>query len=96
MLNAKPDTDVTYIKATAYYQMEDFKSALATALEVEEIAIELQKDMKENWLYLQVILYNENKNFDKVIEVLERLIVKWPKKQYWMHLAGMLRREKLG
>lgn len=88
-LNEKPDTDVTFIKATAYYQMEDFDSALTNALRVEDIANELQKEMKENWLYIQVVLYNEKKNYDKVIEVLERLVVKWPKKQYWMHLAGM-------
>ena len=46
-LNEKPDTDVTFIKATAYYQMEDFDSALTNALRVEDIANELQKEMKE-------------------------------------------------
>ncbi len=35
------------------------------------------------------MLYNEKKDWDNVINVLERLIVKFPKKQYWMHLAGM-------
>ena len=74
-LNEKPDTDVTFIKATAYYQMEDFDSALTNALRVEDIANELQKEMKENWLYIQVVLYNEKKNYDKVIEVLERLVL---------------------
>lgn len=88
-LNEKPDTDVNFIKATAYYQMENFDKALETALYVEQIALEQQKDMKENWLYIQVVIYNEKKNYDKVIEVLERLVVSFPKKQYWMHLAGM-------
>lgn len=88
-LNATPDPDVNFIKATAYYQMENYPKALETALLVEDIAKELDKEMKENWLYIQVVLYNEMKNYDKVIEVLERLIVVYPKKQYWMHLAGM-------
>lgn len=88
-LNENPDPDVTFIKATAYYQMDDLDSSLRTALEVERIANELQKEMKENWLYIQVVLYNEKKDYDKVIEILERLIVTFPKKQYWMHLAGM-------
>ncbi len=88
-LNGTPDTDVTFIKATAYYQMENYDKALEAALDVERIAKELGKNMKENWLYIQVVIYNEKKNYDKVIEVLERLIVVYPKKQYWMHLAGM-------
>ncbi len=88
-LNETPDADVTFIKATAYYQMERLDDSLRTAIRVEEIATELQKEMKENWLYIQVVLYNEKQNFDKVIELLERMIVMFPKKQYWMHLAGM-------
>jgi len=71
VLNGKPDTDITFIKATAYYQMERLDDALTTALRLEDV------------------LYNEKQNYDKVIDVLERMIVAWPKKQYWMHLAGM-------
>ena len=88
-LNENPDPDVTFIKATAYYQMERLDDALRTALRVEEIANELGKEVKENWLYIQVVLYNEKKDYDKVIGLLERMVVVWPKKQYWMHLAGM-------
>ncbi len=84
-----PDAGVTFIKATAYYQMEDFRNALQTALRVEQIAIEQEKTIKENWWYLQVVLYNELKDIDNVINVLEKLILNYPKKQYWMHLAGM-------
>ncbi|MFT7139136.1 MAG: tetratricopeptide (TPR) repeat protein [Candidatus Azotimanducaceae bacterium] len=89
VLNEKPDTDITFIKATAYYQMERLDDALTTAIRLEAIAAELGKEMKENWLYIQVVLYNEKKDYDKVIELLERMIVSFPKKQYWMHLAGM-------
>ncbi|MCB1692938.1 MAG: tetratricopeptide repeat protein [Pseudomonadales bacterium] len=84
-----PDTDVTYIKATVYYQLGDYKKALETALQVEQIAKSQDKQMKEQWWYLQVVLYNETKNYPKVIDVLEQLIKHYPKKQYWMHLAGM-------
>ncbi|MCS5581956.1 MAG: hypothetical protein NZ777_00425, partial [Pseudomonadales bacterium] len=45
--------------------------------------------VKENWWYLQVVLYNELEDVDSVIRVLESLIVNYSKKQYWMHLAGM-------
>lgn len=88
-LRGEPDAGVTFIRATAYYQMEDFKSALKEAKKVEDITLKEGKEMKENWWYLQVVIYNELKDVDNTIKVLEKLIVHFPKKQYWMHLAGM-------
>jgi len=88
-LQELPDASVTFIKATAYYQMDDFQTSLTTALRVEQIANEQEKTVKENWWYLQVVLYNELEDVDNVIDVLEKLIINYPKKQYWMHLAGM-------
>ena len=89
ILNGKPDTNVTFIKASGYYQLEDFNNSLKFAKQVEELAIEQGKKIKENWLYLQVVLYNEMEDVDNVIRILERMVVEFPKKQYWMHLAGM-------
>lgn len=89
LLKGTPDAQVTFIKATAYYQMGNYNESLNQALLVEEIAVSQQKEMRENWWYLQVVLYNEMNDTDNVIRVLETLIVHFPKKQYWMHLAGM-------
>ena len=88
-LQAKPDPGVTFIKSTAYYQLENFRQSLKWAIRVEEIATEQQREIKENWWYLQVVLYNELQDPDNVIRVLETLIAYYPKKQYWMYLAGM-------
>jgi tetratricopeptide (TPR) repeat protein len=117
------DPQITFFKATAYYQLDNFRESLKQAILVEEIAVSrragriaaseailanakatpeeqqkarlgLQKlrakpAIKENWWYLQVVLYNELEDIDSVIRLLETLIVNYPKKQYWMHLAGM-------
>jgi len=117
------DPQITFFKATAYYQLDNFRESLKQAILVEEIAVArragriaaseailanakatpedqqkarlgLQKlratpAIKENWWYLQVVLYNELEDVDSVIRLLETLIVNYPKKQYWMHLAGM-------
>lgn len=88
-LKETPDANVTYIKATVYYQLGDFKKALAQAKLVEKIANDQHKKMKESWLYFQVVCYNELKEYPNVITVLKRLLVDFPKKQYWMSLAGM-------
>jgi tetratricopeptide (TPR) repeat protein len=88
-LKGQLDAGVTFIKATAYYQMAEFHKSLETALLVEEVAIAAGMEIKENWWYLQVVLFNELNDYDNVIVVLEKLILKYPKKQYWMHLAAM-------
>lgn len=88
-LKETPDADVTYIKATVYYQLNDIKNALKQANLVEKIAIDQKRTIKESWWYLQVVCYNELKDYDNVIRVLKELITHYPKKQYWMSLAGM-------
>ncbi len=88
-LNELLDPGVLYLKATAFYQMDNFQESLIYAKQVISAAESQQRTVKENWLYLLVILYNELKDYDNVVAVLERLIVEYPKKQYWMHLAGM-------
>lgn len=88
-LKGDPDTNVTFIKAIAYYELKEYQNALDAALRVEEIAREQGKEVKENWWYLQVVLYDELGRPDDVIRVLETLVVEFPKKQYWMHLASM-------
>lgn len=94
-VNEGPDVNVLYLKATAQYQIDEFRAALKTALELEQLAVAMQKTIKENWYYLQVILFNELEDYDNVINVLEKLIVHYPKKQYWMHLAGMYAEKEL-
>lgn len=88
-LREQPDTDVLYIEATVYYQLNDYQKSLEHALEVEQVARAQEKTIKESWWYLQVVLYNELNDYNNVIDVLEQLIRNYPKKQYWMHLAGM-------
>ncbi len=83
------DPLVTFTKALAYHLLEDIRESLKYALQVEEIALAQGKEMKEPWYYLQVVDYNMLEDYDNVIRVLETLIHKYPKKQYWMHLAGM-------
>ena len=83
------DAAITFWKALAYYSLDEFPEALKYAVLVEEVAMEQGKEMEENWWYLQVVLYNNLQDIDNVIVVLEKLIVHYPKKSYWMLLAGM-------
>ncbi len=88
-LKETPDPDVMYIEATVYYQLEDYGQALELILEVEQVALQQERTIKEPWWYMQVVLYNEMNRFAATIPVLEKLIKHYPKKQYWMLLGGM-------
>lgn len=84
-----PDPVVLYLKATALYQLEEWRSSLQAAVEAVDLARTTGREVKENWVYLQVVLYSELDDTDSVIRVLEEMVTVWPKKNYWMHLASM-------
>ena len=88
-VNCKPDPGMIYFKAYIELQKGNHKKALEYALEVERVALEQERKIKEDWWYLQVILYSEKKDYDNVIKVLEKLITNYQKKRYWVHLSGM-------
>jgi len=84
-----PDPATIYMKAICYYQMNEFRNSLIYALQTEEIAIAQAKTVKESWLYMQVVVYSELEDWRGVIPVLEKLIVSFPSRQYWLQLAAM-------
>ena len=88
-LKGELDPGVTFIKATAYFMLKNFKESLKNAKLVEELAIQAGKVIKENWWYLQIVIYSELNDYDSTIPVLEKLILNYSKKQYWMHLAAI-------
>lgn len=88
-LTELPDPATVYLKAICYYQMDDFRQSLNYARETEQLAIEQLKEVKEQWLYLQVVNLSEMEDYRNTVPVLEKLIVAYPKRQYWLQLAAM-------
>lgn len=75
--------------AQAYNQVKRFDPALKNV----EIAISMYREEgkipKENWLNMQRFFYYEKNNTKKVVEILEELLIHYPKKVYWQHLSAM-------
>ena len=72
-----------------YYQMEDYRNA---AVQIEKgIAIAQGRGtkVKENWWALLSFLYSEQELWPKVLDVLEILVREFPKRAYWVSLAGI-------
>jgi tetratricopeptide (TPR) repeat protein len=75
--------------ASAYYQIDQFKEVIEPVETAIEIARERNKPVEERWWLLLRAGYYELNNIPKVTEILEILVVNWPKKDYWTMLSGM-------
>jgi tetratricopeptide (TPR) repeat protein len=84
-----PGPEPYMVMAQAYYQLEDYRNALPQVEKGIAIAREQGKPIKENWLLLERLFYYELKDYKKTVAVLEELITRFPKKDYWLQLAGM-------
>jgi tetratricopeptide (TPR) repeat protein len=78
-----PDPLGYYLMGIAHYQLEDFDAAIQDA----EKAIDLSTDPKESWLRLLSALFAQKEDYASATPVLEELMLRYPKKQYWIQLA---------
>ncbi|PCI46843.1 MAG: hypothetical protein COB49_07940 [Alphaproteobacteria bacterium] len=67
----------------------EFKKGIPYILKAIDLYVASGKEPKENWYLLLRVMYFEMKENQKVIDILELLVNKWPKKEYWLQLAGM-------
>jgi tetratricopeptide (TPR) repeat protein len=80
----EPDPFVHYLRAVAYYQLENFDAALAEA----KRAVELSPEPLESWLLILSALYTQKEQYANAVPVLEQLVSRFPsKKRYWIQLA---------
>ena len=79
----EPTAVAYYLLAVSYYQQED----LAKALESAEIAVDMSESPKEGWLTLLAALYIQGEDYASAIPVFEELVLRFPKKQYWVQLS---------
>jgi tetratricopeptide (TPR) repeat protein len=84
-----PGPDPHIFMGQVYYQMKNYRSAIPQIQKGISIAQQRGTAVKENWWQLLRYLYYEQENNPKVIEILEILIVDFPKREYWVQLAGM-------
>ena len=90
-MNEKPNATAYVLLAQGYYQIKRYDLALEnveTAIGMHEAEGKLPK---EQWYNLARFLYFDKEDFDSAIDVLNTLIIYYPKKQYWVqasHLYG--------
>jgi tetratricopeptide (TPR) repeat protein len=72
-----------YLLGLAHFQL----GQIDLAIENTEQAIDLAPEPVESWLQLLASLYVQKEDLASVTPVLEELVVRFPKKQYWTQLS---------
>ncbi len=88
-----PGPEPRIFMGQVYYQMKDYPQAIQLIEQGISIARDRGTKIKENWWQLLNYLYYEQENMPKVIEILEILVRDFPKRDYWVRLAGMYGQE---
>ncbi len=84
-----PGHDPHIFMGQVYYQMKDYRNAVIQVEKGIKIAEERNVTTKEQWWALLNFLYFEQENWPKVMSTLETMVKRWPKRMYWVRLAGI-------
>ena len=84
-----PGPDPRIFMGQVYYQMKDYDKAIVQIELGIDMAIEREMKVKENWWQLANFLHYEKENWPRVLEILGILVKEFPKREYWIQLAGV-------
>ena len=87
-LESNPGPEPYILKAQALYQLERFKEMVEPIETGIRIARERELAIKEDWYVLLNFAYFQQEDYAKVRDIQKILLSNWPKKRYWMSLAG--------
>ncbi len=84
-----PGPEPYILLGSGYYSLERWKDMIQPIETAMRIARERDNPVKEQWYLLLRAAYYEMENYKKVKDILEVLVVNWPKKEYWTQLSAM-------
>ena len=84
-----PAPDAYILLAQANYQLKEYDEALRNVEKGMAEAKKRDQEPKEQWYLLMRVLYYEKGDIKKTTDILEILARQWPKKDYFLQLAGM-------
>ena len=89
-----PSTNAYVLLANGYFQLKDYDKSLSNI----QIAIDREESAgrvpKEQWYNLARFIHFDRDNFREALNVLELLIMYYPKKQYWVQASHLYGEEK--
>ena len=88
-----PGPEPRIFMGQVYYQMKDYPNALEQIQTGIRIAQERGTKVKENWWALVAFLYYEKEDFQGYTDAMKILVKDFPKRDYWIRLAGIYGQE---
>ena len=88
-----PGPEPRIFMGQVYYQMKDYPNALMQIQNGIRIAQERGTKVKENWWSLVAFLYFEKEDFQGYMDTMKILVRDFPKRDYWIRLAGIYGQE---
>lgn len=84
-----PTGDPFYLLAVAHFQLGEHRKTVEMMNRAIEISERDGKTAREDWYGLLRAAYHELEDTRRLREVLELMVVRWPKKEYWIHLSSV-------
>ena len=88
-----PGPEPRIFMGQVYYQMKDYPNALIQIQNGIKIALDRGTKVKENWWALVGFLYYEKEDFQGYTDTMKILVRDFPKRDYWIRLAGIYGQE---
>lgn len=88
-ISDKPSPGPYVLKANIYYQLQQYKNGIEPIKTALKIAEEQGSPPEEGWYQLLNVFYFELEDYSNVVKTLTYLANHWPKKDYFVQLAGV-------
>ena len=92
-LTPTPSPDPYVLKAQIYYSLERFREGIEPVSTAIQVAMDQERELRENWYRLLNVFYYELEEYPNVIDVLTTMIEMWPKREYFIQLSAMYGQE---
>jgi len=87
-LEPNPAPQPFILKAQVHYHLNEYQAMVQPIETAMEIARNRDLTVKEDWWGLLNYAYFQQENYTKVRDIQKILLESWPKKRYWLSLAG--------
>lgn len=87
-METNPAPQPFILKAQVHYHLEEYRAMVQPIETAMEVARNRDLPVKEDWWGLLNFAYFQQENYTKVRDIQKILLETWPKKRYWLSLAG--------
>ena len=88
VLETNPAPQPYILKAQVHYHLEEYQAMVQPIETAMDVARNRNLPVKEDWWGLLNFAYFQQENYTKVRDIQKILLETWPKKRYWLSLAG--------